>query len=101
LQAALSWLEPRSCGRPPRSTSERTDKDARVVELETALRDLRVDLRAARIREEIALVLPHLVERRGRVKKAVRSKRRLASAGEDTGVNGQRESATATCVLRR
>src|SRR5262249_19770434 len=58
LQAALERLEPRPAGRPER----RQDADCgRVAALEAALRELRLDLRAAQVREEIALLLPHVL----------------------------------------
>ena len=101
LQAALTWLEPRGSGRPPWRIRLRAEDDARVVELEAALRDLRIDLRASRIREEIALVLPHLVQRSGRDKKAVRRRRRERVVDEAIRVNTQHASENATCVLGR
>ena len=80
LQAALLWFEPRGPGRPPRVTQTETASKRRVVELEAALRNLRVDVNAARIREEIALALPHLLRRSRRAKKAS-SKRRPGPLG--------------------
>ena len=57
LQAALSALEPRPGGRPSRSASADNERiralQERVAELEHALHE-------AQVREEIALVLPHL-----------------------------------------
>jgi hypothetical protein len=70
LQAALQALEPRPAGRPARETRS----GGRVAELEGQVRDLRLDLRAAQIREEIALAMPHLLQRTGRRKKAHRRK---------------------------
>jgi hypothetical protein len=60
LQAALQALEPLPAGRPPRLSAE---SDARTEALEAELRDLRLDLRAAQIREEVALVMPQLLAR--------------------------------------
>ena len=57
LQAALEGLEPRPAGRP-----RRAEADARVQELQATIADLRVELRAAQVHEEIALVLPHRAE---------------------------------------
>lgn len=61
LQAALGRLEPRPLGRPPRSASLH---DAHVLELEQELRDLRVELHASQIREELAEALPRLADPR-------------------------------------
>ena len=53
LQAGLDSLEPRPAGRQPRPgpSADVTALQARVAELE-------IELRAARVREEIALTLP-------------------------------------------
>src|SRR6202521_3010891 len=57
LQGALTALEPRPPGRPSRTATADTEEirvlRRRVVELEQALHE-------AQVREEIALVLPHL-----------------------------------------
>ncbi|MBM4072478.1 MAG: hypothetical protein FJ271_26650 [Planctomycetes bacterium] len=58
LQAALHALEPRTAGRPAS-----TRLNQRFTRLEYANRDLRIDLRAAQIREEIALTMPLLLQR--------------------------------------
>ena len=58
LQGALSALEPGTPGRPPSVPEE---ESTRIKELEVEVRDLKVDLRAAQLREEIAVLLPHLV----------------------------------------
>jgi hypothetical protein len=68
LQGALRGLEPRPAGRRVAALSA---GDARVGALEAEVRQLRLDLRAAQIREEIALVMPQLLRRGGRAKKAV------------------------------
>ena len=98
LQAALTWFEPRGAGRPPRVAHRESDR--RVAELEAALRDLRVDLQAARIREEIALALPHLPRRTRHVKKAPRSKPRRQAAGVAIPGSGRPANANAGCVSR-
>jgi len=64
LEEALAGLEPRPLGRP----RLQPDEDDRIAALEKHLRDLRLDLHAAHIREEIALAMPHLLEA-GRKKK--------------------------------
>jgi hypothetical protein len=73
LQAALAALEPQAAGRPGRG---REELDARVRLLEAELRDLRLDLQAARVREEIALVMPQLLARADRARRAARRARR-------------------------
>jgi transposase-like protein len=67
LAAALAGLEPRPTGRPPRGPVE---SGGRVAELEAAVRALELELRAAQVREEIALILPHVRQRAGRAKGA-------------------------------
>jgi hypothetical protein len=55
LSAALDSLEARPAGRP-----RRADAEARVQVLEGRVADLEIELRAARTREEIALILPQV-----------------------------------------
>jgi hypothetical protein len=86
LQAALAGLEPQSVGRPPQAGGA---ADARVVELEAQVRELKLDLRAAQVREEIALVLPQVLHRRGPGKGARRGKGRgRKPAGKSGGSAG-------------
>jgi hypothetical protein len=59
LQAALQRLEPKPVGRPAQEaaqTEEMRALQARLVELET-------ELRASQLREEIAVAMPHVVQR--------------------------------------
>jgi hypothetical protein len=65
LRVALDHLEPRPVGRPGQAAPD----DQQRTELEEEVRRLRVELRAARVREEIALALPHMLGRPGRPKK--------------------------------
>ncbi len=58
LEAALTELEPRSPGRPPRSSSP-ADETINQLREELATKDL--ELRTARAREEIALAMPRIV----------------------------------------
>ncbi len=60
LQSAVEGLEPRPAGRPPTQVHH----DPKVEALEEEVRELRVGLRAAQIREEIAVVMPHLLKPR-------------------------------------
>jgi hypothetical protein len=76
LQAALDSLTPRTMGRRSRAASESSQ---RIAALEAQVRDLRLDLRAAQIREEIALAMPHLARRRPANKKGARQRARKRS----------------------
>jgi hypothetical protein len=58
LQGAMEGLEPRTPGRP----AQVSIVDPKVVELEEEVRQLRIDLRASQIRDEIALLMPHLIK---------------------------------------
>ena len=55
LQAAVDHLELRPAGRPPSPP-----EDPRIAVMEAEIEQLRLELEAARTREEIALVLPGL-----------------------------------------
>jgi hypothetical protein len=68
LQAGLDSLEPRRAGRRPRPTPA-----ADVAALQARVAELEIELRAARVREEIALALPAVgVSATGPAKKAPR-----------------------------
>ena len=74
MQGALLSLEPAAPGRP-RVALEAADE--RMAAMQEENRQLRIELRAAQIREEIALLMPHLVKvPEGREKK--RTGKRLA-----------------------
>jgi hypothetical protein len=93
LQAALESLEPRLAGRPARSAGP---GDALVEKLEAQLRELRLELQAARVREEIALGIPGLLRPRRRKKAARRKARtRATAAGAQTtcGAAASRQAA--------
>jgi transposase-like protein len=76
LRAALAGLEPRPRGRPPRMSA-----DARTTALEATVRELRLDLHAAQVREEIALALPQLHRRAGPGQRAARRPARGQATG--------------------
>jgi len=59
LQQALGAAEPQPVGRP---RHEASPEQAQVAALEAEIRDLRIDLHAAQVREEIALVMPHILK---------------------------------------
>lgn len=61
LQEALESLEPRARGRP---RSEEPADVPRTVELQSRVECLERELKASQVREEIAMVMPHLAARR-------------------------------------
>ena len=70
LQAGLDSLEPRPTGRPPRAVPA-----ADVAALEARIAELEIELRAAQVREEIALALPAVQVTAGGPEKKVRRRR--------------------------
>jgi hypothetical protein len=90
LQAALESLEPRPAGRPARTA----DGEASTEALEGIVRDLRLELRAAQVREEIALTMPELLRRTaGRKKAGRRHDRRANPRGTSSAPSGSGISA--------
>ena len=77
IQAAVQRLEPKSAGRPAQTP---TEEQKRVTQLEAQVQHLKVELRAAQIREEIALVMPHLLKPRDPLEER---KRRLDALQDD------------------
>jgi len=72
MQAALRRLESKPGGRPRR---QHTGTTAEVLALRQRVADLEAELRAAQVREEIALILPRAVrEETGSRKKTTRGK---------------------------
>ena len=59
LAGAVEALEARPAGRPPAAGEP---DDARVAELEQQLRDMALELRASQVREELAMVLPGVLQ---------------------------------------
>lgn len=57
LQHTLVDLEPRPLGRPPQTASQ---EEALIAQLQQQVQALKVDLRAAQIRQELAIALPRL-----------------------------------------
>jgi hypothetical protein len=66
LAAALEALQPKPMGRPRTAT---TAPSCVVAALEQENKDLKVELRAAEVRAEIAGSMPHLLTRKGRSEK--------------------------------
>jgi transposase-like protein len=60
LEGALKGLSPGKAGRPRK---EEPVVPGQVEELEQEVRDLEVDLQAARVRTELALAMPHLLKK--------------------------------------
>jgi hypothetical protein len=71
LTGAAEALEPRPAGRPAIS---RDASDTRVAELEDKLEEMKLELHASQVREQIAVLMPHLLLPVGEAKK--NSKRR-------------------------
>jgi hypothetical protein len=58
LQAALESLEPKPRGRPPLEVSAQQQQ---IADLQAQVQALKIDLQAAQIREQLALLLPHVL----------------------------------------
>lgn len=61
LSAAAAGLQPKHAGRPRKETPQENSK---IGQLEQEIRQLRLELRFAQTREEIAIVMPHLLKPR-------------------------------------
>ena len=59
MQAACSALEPKPVGRPKETTFE---EEVEMLRLHRENKNLKMHLRAAQIREEIAIAMPHLLQ---------------------------------------
>ncbi len=76
LQAALARIEPRPAGRPSGSSSPQEEQ---IRVLEEALLEKELALQEAQVREEVALILPHVVAgEAGPEKKTRRAQVKLA-----------------------
>jgi len=62
LQAGLGCLEPGQVGRPPKRTEEEASE---VAALKKEIDDLKFDLQASRLREEISIAMPGLLRKKG------------------------------------
>ncbi|MFQ5844443.1 MAG: hypothetical protein ACE5JG_05575 [Planctomycetota bacterium] len=67
LSGALRGLSPRPPGRP---AHRETPDPAEVERLRRRVEELEVELEAERVRTEIALTMPHLLEERGKKKRS-------------------------------
>jgi hypothetical protein len=75
LEAALERLEPRPAGRPAQTP---TPAEPQVEALQAALADREVEMRAAQVRTEIALILPQVVQTTDPAEKKTRRRPRPA-----------------------
>jgi len=75
LAGALESLEPGLPGRPRNAADP---EEERVHELEQELRDIKIELEASRIREELAIAMPHVLEERDRLAKKKEEKKKKA-----------------------
>ena len=64
IQSAVESLEPRPIGRPAAPSQETSEVEA----LTERVKELERELKAAQVREEIALAMPHLKKKRRRGK---------------------------------
>lgn len=65
LQYAAKGLEPKPLGRPAQSTPQ---DQAEIKRLRERAENLELHLQAARVREQIALTMPHLLDRKEKKK---------------------------------
>jgi transposase-like protein len=86
LEAALSRLEPRPAGRPPRTDSPESE---RIAELERTLEDKELELKAADVRAEVAQAMPHVVRDEG-LKKTTQRKHRRKLVHKDRRRRGKK-----------
>lgn len=61
LQASVALLEPKPLGRPATQVSPEVTE---IASLKLQVQELKIDLRAAQIREELALLMPHVLQPR-------------------------------------
>lgn len=66
LRGAAAALEPRSPGRPPSKAPPEQDE---IQRLKTELLELKASATAAQLREEIALLMPHLLRQEKKTKR--------------------------------
>jgi len=88
LNKGVEALEPRPLGRPP--APEPTELEKENLRLHRELSQLKLELQGALIREEIAVVMPHLLKPSGAQKNKDRKKKRSRTStkrgpGESSG----------------
>lgn len=75
LQGALESMEPKASGRPPKPPP--TADQNEVERLKGEIDELSFNLRAAQLREEIGLLMPHLQDSKKRKSKPKKKPRRV------------------------
>jgi hypothetical protein len=80
LQYALDAMEP---GLPGRPRTAADPEEERVSELEQELTDLKIELEASRIREELAIAMPHVLEGRQEQAKKKKAKKKKAKRKQE------------------
>jgi transposase-like protein len=73
LRAAAAGLEPKQVGRPRKPAPR---EDSQVEQLEQEIRHLRLELRFAQAREEIAMTMPHVLVPRDKAASKKKAKRK-------------------------
>ena len=73
LRDAVASLEPRKVGRPRK---EKSPEQKKFEALQAELFEVKKDLQAARIREEIAVTMPHLLRDKSGKRRAGKKGRR-------------------------
>jgi len=81
IQSAVKGLETKPVGRPAQIP---TEEQKRVAQLEAQIQHLKVELRAAQIREEIAMVMPHLLKPRDPLEERKRRLDEMQDAKKNT-----------------
>jgi len=94
LQAAVTHFEPRPKGRPAQQPSPDAEQ---LAQLKAQNQQLRKDLRAAQIREEIALVMPHLLKHNQKPRDRRRRLDALQEQMEGEDDQKKEDSAAITC----
>ena len=74
LEGALSALGPRRTGRPP--APEPSAEERQLAELQQEIDHLKLDLYASRVREKLALTMPHVLHDPGGSKPSGKKSRR-------------------------
>ena len=79
LEGAIQTLEPRQVGRP---RAVATEKDKKIEALQEELLQMRKELEAAYIREELSIAMPHvLINREEETKKKRKAKKKSKRKG--------------------
>lgn len=74
LEGALSAIAPKRTGRPP--TPEPSAEERQVTELQAEVEHLKLNLYASRVREKLALTMPHVLHNPGGTEPSKKKSRR-------------------------